>query len=291
MPQKSVAIQGYEGSFHHIVARDYFGRDARIDNCNTFRDVAHAVSEGKSDYGVMAIENSIGGSILPNYGILHTFPLQVMGEYYLNIKQNLMVLPGVKLEDIEEVHSHQMALLQCMDYLDRHNWKLVETADTASSARNIAQKGLRNVAAIAGTLPAELYGLEIIAPEINTIKNNSTRFLIVCQAGKENIPTASNKATLSFKTDHKQGSLLKVLNQMENTSINLTKLQSSPIPDEPWRYMFHIDMEFDNISDYKEALENIKGSCEELCVYGVYKKGLDMPDAITDTKVILRFRE
>lgn len=273
------------------MAQEYFGAEIGIRNCNTFRDVAHCVAEGEVDYGVMAIENSIGGSILPNYGILHDFPLQVIGEYYLNIKQNLMVLPGVKLEDVEEVHSHHMALLQCMDYLDKRDWKLVETADTASSARNIAQKGLRNTAAVAGDIAARLYGLEIIAPQINTIKNNSTRFLILCQAGKQELDKNSNKASMCFKTDNEHGSLIKVLNQMEDTSINLTKLQSSPIPSEPWHYMFHVDMEFGDISDYSRVVEKMEKSCEEVFVYGVYKSGLETKETNSTAKMHIRFKK
>ena len=163
-----VAIQGYEGSFHHIVAERYWGEGIEIVPCPTFREVARQVESGDSDCGVMAIENSIAGSILPNLGILHNSRLQAVGEYYLHIRQNLMALPGVRLEDIEEVHSHPMALLQCVDFLDPHGWKLVETEDTALSARRIAERGTRNAAAIAGELAARLFGLEILAPDIHT---------------------------------------------------------------------------------------------------------------------------
>lgn len=270
---KKVAIQGYEGSFHHIVAQDYFGEVA-LRTCDTFREVARAVLDGEVDYCIMAIENSIAGSILPNYGLLQNSTLQVVGEHYLNIQQHLMVLPGVGLEDIEEVHSHPMALLQCVDYLDEHKWKLVETEDTALSARKVAEKGLRNTAAIAGKLAADIYGLEIVAPSINTIKNNYTRFLILTKGGRQ-IERDSNKASLCFKTHHRHGSLLRVLNRMEDTSINLTKLQSSPIPSEPWNYMFHVDMEFDTLPDYIQVLKRIRESTQWLHVYGVYKKGLN----------------
>lgn len=271
---KKIAIQGYEGSFHHIVAKEYFGDDISLRTCDTFREVARSVLDGDVDYGIMAIENSIAGSILPNYGLLQNTTLQVIGEYYINIQQHLMALPGVTLGDIEEVHSHPMALLQCVDYLDEHKWKLVETEDTALSARNVARKGLRNTAAIAGELAAEIYGMEIIAPSINTISNNYTRFLILSRGGRQ-ISRDSNKASLCFKTNHKHGSLLRVLNRMEDTSINLTKLQSSPIPSEPWHYMFHVDMEFDTLSDYIQVLKRIRESTQSLHVYGVYKKATD----------------
>lgn len=267
-----VAIQGYEGSFHHIVAERYFGEDITIVPCATFREVARQVETGESTYGVMAIENSIAGSILPNLGILHNSSLQVVGEYYLHIRQNLMALPGVLLEDIHEVHSHPMALLQCVDYLDQHKWKLVETEDTALSAKNIAQKKNHHAAAIAGYLAARLFGLEILAPDIHTIKNNCTRFLII-RPDHQVIDEQANKASLCFKTDHEHGSLLRVLREMEDSSINMTKLQSSPIPSVPWHYMFHVDMEFDSMDDYNRVIERMRRACLELHVYGVYKKG------------------
>ena len=248
-----VAIQGYEGSFHHIVAERYWGEGIEIVPCPTFREVARQVESGDSDCGVMAIENSIAGSILPNLGILHNSRLQAVGEYYLHIRQNLMALPGVRLEDIEEVHSHPMALLQCVDFLDPHGWKLVETEDT-------------------GELAARLFGLEILAPDIHTIKNNCTRFMIL-RPDHQPIDEKADKASLCLMTDHRQGSLLQVLRAMEDSSINMTKLQSSPIPSEPWHYMFHIDMEFASMDDYNEVIERMRRASRELHVYGVYRRG------------------
>ena len=271
--KRRVAIQGYEGCFHQIVAEKYWSDPVEIIPCATFREVARQVSSGSATDGVMAIENSIGGTILPNLGILHNGNLQVTGEYYLNIRQNLMALPGVTLDQIEEVHSHPMALLQCADYLDAHHWKLVETEDTALSARHIAEQGIHNAAAIAGELAARLFGLQIITPDIHTIKNNSTRFLII-RPDNQPVDEGADKASLCFKTNHEHGSLMRVLREMEDTSINMTKLQSSPIPNEPWQYMFHIDMEFDTIDDYNRVIARIRSVCSELHVYGVYKKGL-----------------
>ena len=271
----NVAIQGYEGSFHQIAAYNYFGNDIHIVPCATFREVARQVETGEADYGLMAIENSIAGSILPNYSILQNHNLQVTGEIYLRIRQNLMVLPGTKLEDIKEVHSHPMALLQCVDYLDTHNWKLVETEDTALSARHVAERQLKNTAAIAGTLAAELFGLEIVAYDINTIKHNYTRFLVIEHASRP-IPDDATKASLYFKTNHTQGSLMRVLKELEDSTINLTKLQSYPIPSEPWHYLFHVDMEFTSLDDYNRTIENMKRASEELHVYGVYKKGINI---------------
>ena len=176
---KKVAIQGYAGSFHHIAAQQYQGAAVEILPCDTFRAVARAVESGEVDYGVMAIENSIAGSILPNYKILQQCNIHICGEIYLQIRQNLMVNRGVKLEDIVEVESHQMALLQCAEYLDAHPWRLVESADTALSAAQLQQSGSRTTAAVAGALAAELFDLDIIAADIHTNRNNYTRFLIL----------------------------------------------------------------------------------------------------------------
>src|SRR4051812_17067071 len=176
-----VSIQGYEGSFHQIAAREFLGMDVTVIPCNTFREVVKIASNpGESDGGFMAIENSIAGSILPNYTLLQKSKLKIIGEIYLQINQQLMVNPGVKLEDIKEVHSHPMALLQCMEYLEKHpNWKLVESEDTALSAKHIHQHHNKYTAAIASSLAAELYCLKIAVPDIHTMKNNYTRFLIL----------------------------------------------------------------------------------------------------------------
>ena len=267
---QKIAIQGYEGCFHHIAAIEHFGRDIDILPCDTFRAVAAAVKRGEADMGLMAIENSIAGSIIPNYSILQDENLQVAGEVYLPIKQNLMVLPDVELEDIREVESHSMALLQCIDYLDEHPWKLIESEDTALSAKRVAEKGLRHTAAIASELAAEMFGLKIIAPEINTIKSNYTRFMVL-KRYDHNIDNDANKASLYFKTDHKEGSLLKALSCLDG--INLSKLQSYPIPSEPWHYLFHIDLEFACLDDYILNLNRLQEVTREIHVYGVYKSG------------------
>ncbi len=266
-----IAIQGYEGCFHHIAANEYFGRDIDIMPQDTFRGVAAAVKRGDADMGMMAIENSIAGSIIANYSILQDANLQVAGEIYLPIKQNLMVLPDVGLDDIREVESHPMALLQCIDYLDVRPWKLIESEDTALSARHIAEKGLRHTAAVASELAAEMFGLKIIAPEINTIKSNYTRFMVL-KRHDHNIDPQADKASLYFKTDHREGSLLRALSQLQG--INLSKLQSYPIPSEPWHYLFHIDLEFGCLDDYIRNLDRLQEAAEEVHVYGVYRSGL-----------------
>src|SRR6476469_168736 len=175
-----ISIQGYEGSFHQMAAQQFFGKNVGVIPCSTFKDVIKIASSKKeSDGGVMAIENSIAGSILANYNLLQKSNLKIIGEIYLHIKQNLLVNPGVKLEDIREVHSHTMALQQCYDFLDKYKWKLVETEDTALSAKHVHQHKSKHIAAIASKLAAELFDLEVLAPGIHTLKNNYTRFLIL----------------------------------------------------------------------------------------------------------------
>jgi prephenate dehydratase len=268
-----VAIQGYEGSFHQIVAENYFDRPVEIVPCATFREVAQRVKSGAVHYGVMAVENSIAGSIIANYGILQDANLQVAGEEYLHITQNLMALPGTRLEDICEVQSHPMALLQCHNFLDQHpSWKLVESEDTALSAKIIAENGLKGVAGIASARAAELFGLEVVAPEINTIKENYTRFMIIKMHDLLIDPRA-NKASLYFKTDHRQGSLVRALDVLDG--VNMSRLQSYPIPSEPWHYLFHIDLEFASMADYAANLDRLVRVTEEVHVYGVYQNGLN----------------
>lgn len=276
MDKKSVAIQGYEGSFHEIAAVGYFGPEIETVPCATFRRVARLVEAGEVDYGLIAIENSIAGSILPNYSILQSSGVKVTGEIYLRIRQNLMACEGVRLEDIEEVQSHPMAILQCTDYLDDKGWRLVETEDTALSAKVIAEKGLRNAAAIAGSLAAEKFGLTIIAPDINTIQNNHTRFLVLERSDSGHVVEGIDKASMYFKVGHNRGSLLSVLQVIENLDINMSKLQSYPIPEDPWSYLFHVDMEFDSEADYRMAIQVMERVSQQLHVYGEYKKGVNL---------------
>jgi prephenate dehydratase len=269
-----VSIQGYEGSFHQEAARQFFGKEVEVIPCATFREVIKIASNKKeSDGGVMAIENSIAGSILPNYNLLQKSNLRVVGEIYLHISQNLMVNPGVTLKDIREVHSHPMALQQCLEYLDKHEWKLVETEDTALSAKHIHQHRSKHVAAIASKLAAELFGLHIIGPSIQTMKNNYTRFLIIQREETAKQIDDANKASVNFHTDHSRGSLAKVLTKISEGGINLSKLQSFPIPGSNWQYSFHADMEFDTLEQFNSVMADIKPITAELKVYGVYRKG------------------
>ncbi|MDR0510762.1 MAG: chorismate mutase [Rikenellaceae bacterium] len=268
-----IALQGFEGSYHHSVAMEYFGREHDFVWCLNFREVARMVEKAEADYGVMAIENSIAGSIIPNYSILQNSRLQVAGEAYLKITHCLMTLPGVRMEDVEEVYSHQMALNQCVDFLEEHpQWRLIESSDTARSAQMVGEKRLANAAAIASETAAELFGLEIRQRGINSIRNNYTRFMILKRHDLI-IPPDANKASLYFKISHERGALVRVLTQMADESINLSKLQSYPIPNEPWHYLFHVDMEFDDLTDYVSAIDRIQQVADGVYVYGVYKRG------------------
>lgn len=273
--KKGFAIQGYEGSFHQVAAEHFFGNKVKVIPCASFRDVVKMAGNKKeSNGGVMAIENSIAGSILPNYNLLQKTNLKITGEIYLQIKQNLLVNPGVKLEDIREVHSHTMALQQCYDFLDKHKWKLVETDDTALSAKHVHQHNSKHIAAIASKLAAELFHLKIIAPNIHTLKNNYTRFLILQQHDIAQPVVDADKASVNFHTDHSRGSLARVLTKIAEGGINLSKLQSFPIPGSDFKYSFHADMEFDTTGQFEAVIEEIKPITKELKIYGVYKRGL-----------------
>jgi prephenate dehydratase len=271
---EKIAIQGFEGSFHQLAAQHFFGNKVEVICCATFGEVIQIAANSKqSEGGVMAIENSIAGSILPNYNLLQKSNLKIVGEIYLQIKQNLLVNPGVELSDIREVHSHPMAIQQCFGFLDKHHWKLVETEDTALSARHIHQHKNKHAAAIASTLAAELFQLKIIAPNIHTLKNNYTRFLVLQPADKAMKIDEADKASVNFQTDHSKGSLAKVLTQIADGGINLSKLQSFPIPGSDWKYSFHADLEFETIEQLNDVLEKMKPLTNLLTVYGVYKNG------------------
>ncbi len=269
-----VSIQGFEGSFHQEAARQFFGKSVEVICCASFRDVVRiAGNRRESEAGMMAIENSIAGSILPNYNLLQKSNLQIAGEVYLQIRQQLLVNPGVQLADIREVHSHPMAIQQCLDFLDKHNWRLVETDDTALSAKLIRKRHSKHIAAIASKLAAEIYGLEVRVPNIHTLKNNYTRFLALKRAGETVEAEGADKATINFQTDHSRGSLARVLNCIADAGINLSKLQSMPIPGSDFRYSFHADLEFDDRKQLDTALTAIQPRTAFLKVLGVYKRG------------------
>lgn len=267
-----IAIQGIKGSNHYQVAKDYFGEDIELVECMSFDSMVDHLLRNTADQGVMAIENSIAGSIIPNYALVYHNNLHIIGEQYLSIHHNLMVLKGQLMEDIQEVHSHPMALLQCKEFFRAYpHIKLVEDADTAETAQRIQAKQLKGIAAIAPKVASELYDLEIIASEIQTIKNNATRFIIIKTQNTVLPESEINKASLRFLTDHKRGSLAAVLNVMSDCRLNLTKIQSLPVIERPWKYAFFVDVTFESYADYTKAKSLLEIMAEEFKVLGEYK--------------------
>ncbi len=269
-----ICIQGYEGSFHQVAAQKFFGKNIPVIPCASFRDLIKFASDARQSAGaVMAIENSIAGSILPNYNLLKKSSLKVIGEVYLSISQNLLVNKGIQLTDIKEVHSHPMAILQCLDFLEQYNWKLIETEDTALSAKHLQQHKSKHIAAIASKLAAELFDLDIIGPDIQTQKTNITRFLVLKRADDVTNIEGADKASLYFQTDHSKGVLAKVLTNIAKADINLSKLQSMPIPGSNFNYGFYADLEFDQIKQLNTVLRSIESLTNSVKLFGVYKKG------------------
>lgn len=272
MKPRKIAIQGIEGSNHHKVASEYFGEGIELVECMSFTGLVDSLLEGKAEKGVMAIENSIAGSIIPNYNLVCDNGLHIIGEHYLNVHHHLMALPGQRLEDIRVVRSHPMALLQCGDFLKgKPQMTVVEDADTAEPARKIAREKIQGVGAIAPSLAAELFGLEILASEIQTINNNATRFIIVKTVNKEWPRDSINKASMRFLTDHKRGSLATVLNVMSDCNLNLTKIQSLPVIDTPWKYSFFVDVTFEAYAQFEKAKSLVAIMTEDFRVLGEYK--------------------
>ncbi len=267
-----IAIQGIRGSNHHQVVQEYFEETPDLVECMSFDALVHRLLDGTADKGVMAIENSIAGSIIPNYALIYHHQLHIIGEHYLNIHHNLMVLKGQAMQDIEEVRSHPMALLQCKEFFRSYpHIKLVEDADTAETAKQIQEKKLKGIAAIAPKVAADLYDLDIVAPEIQTIKNNATRFIIVKTKNKELPKEEINKASIRFVTDHKRGSLATILNVMSDCLLNLTKIQSLPIIETPWKYAFFVDITFDRYEYFDKAKSLLSIMSEDFKVLGEYK--------------------
>ena len=273
MSTKKIAIQGILGSFHHQVAQDYYGENVAVEECMSFEDLVDSILRETSSQGVMAIENSIAGAIIPNYALIDKNNLEIIGEYYLDIHQNLMALKGQRITDILEIHSHPMALLQCMEFLKKHpNIKLVEDQDTAETARRIHLNQLSGIGAIASKTASKLYDLEILAPEIQTINNNNTRFVIISKHKNEADKSHINKASLKFELDHKRGSLAAILNVMSDCKLNLTKIQSLPKIESPWKYSFFVDVTFEDYKDFEKAKSIIEIMAEYFKVLGEFEK-------------------
>lgn len=269
-----IAIQGGQASFHDMAARQYFTEGQfELLECQTFRQMCRRLLEKEADLGVMAIENSLVGSLLPNYALLQEYPFFVIGETYLHIQQNLMALPGQSLADIQYIRSHPMALHQCSDFLESHpEIRVIESFDTAESAREISEKEMKGVAAIASKLAAERYGLEILAEEIENLKQNYTRFLILSRRMEKNgVPP--NKASINFLLKHQVGALAEVLDIFRKFQINLTLIQSVPLLGHPNQYAFHVDLEWPERESFEKSLSVIRHFSKEVRVFGIYPKG------------------
>ena len=273
--KKNIGIQGIKGSFHHIVANNFFGKEIHLAEFLSFEEMIYNLNNGKIDYAVMAIENSTAGSIIPNYALIDEYDVSIVGEYYLQITHNLMALKGQSLEDIKEVQSHPMALLQCRDFFKNNSSiTLVEEKDTAQIAKKIADNKLKGLGAIASELACKIYDLEIIKENIQTIKKNQTRF-VVLQNIRPSENKNINKASLKFELDHKRGSLATILNVLSDCKLNLTKIQSMPKIQTPWRYSFFVDVTFDNKEDYFKAKSIVEIMAKEFKVLGEYKNAKD----------------
>jgi prephenate dehydratase len=271
---KTIAIQGAEGSNHHKVARDFYGTSIALKECMSFDALVDSLLDASANVGVMALENTIAGSIIPNYALIDSNNLHIIGEEYLNIHHHLMCLKGQKIENIKEVWSHPMALLQCKDFFKKYpHIKLVEDVDTADVAKRISNENLLGIGAIAPKIAAEIFDLEIIEDEIQTIKENATRFVIVQTDAPNNKNEEINKASLKFQLNHKRGSLAAILNVLSDCKMSLTKIQSLPVIETPWKYSFFVDVTFENYKDYEKAKVILEIMAEEFKVLGTYKNG------------------
>lgn len=276
---RRIAIQGVDGAFHEIAAKKFFGEDIELEMCDSFPILFRSLNQGKAKFGVIAIENTVAGSLLPNYALLRDSNYTIIGEVFLRIEHQLMVLPGQKLEDIKAVHSHPMAIQQCQKFFEHYpDIKLVEAADTAGSAKWIRENKKKGRAAIASKLAAQHYDLEIIAESIETNKRNFTRFLIILDKdiAKDYPSYTPNKSSLSFSLAERSrqvGSLSQILIVLSSYGINLTKIQSLPVLGKEWEYFFHLDLEFDDYEHYSKSIDAIRPLISELTILGEYPRG------------------
>ena len=275
MTKLKIAIQGVKGAFHEIAAQNYFGSNIELVECLTFRQLISAAGNGAADVGMMAVENSVAGTILPNFGLLMESNLTITGEIYLRIVQNLLALPGQKVANIVEVRSHPMALAQCQDYLQKQNIsRLVETEDTALAAMQLTNYQIKGVGIIASKLAAKQYELAVVAEGIETNKENYTRFLILERSPK--IHTNINKATICFSAKHEPGSLARVLSGFAYSQVNLTLIQSLPMVGRKWEYFFIADLTFHSYQNFESALNYLKRETSSIEIQGEYNQGKEI---------------
>lgn len=266
-----IAIQGVLGSFHHQVAQQYYGENIEVFGFNTFEEVAKSVASGTADVAVMAIENSIAGAILPNYDIIDRFELFVTDEYYLPISHNLMALPGQQLSSIREARSHPMALLQCKYFFASHpTIKPIDDVDTAYVAKIISEQKIKGIAAVASIKAAEFYGLELLAEDIQTVKNNFTRFIIL-QKDKPRDAVSPTKASLKITIHNQKGGLAKLLTVLSDHGLDLTKIQSIPVMSKPWEYAFFIDTLISDVGRFNQAIALIDAEYGAVKIFGTYQ--------------------
>jgi len=272
---KKVGIQGIKGSFHHLVVMDYYQEDVEVIEHMSFHELAEKLASKETDQAVMAIENSIAGSILPNFTLIDEYNLRVIGEHYTPVNMNLMAIKGQEIKDVKKVFSHPMALLQCKEFFKKYpHVKLIEDADTAAAAKRISEGNLKNIGAVASAAAAEMYKLEILAKEIHTIKSNTTRFLVLGTEKQKSNGEILDKASIKFDLKSERGSLVSVLNILRDCYLDMTKIQSLPIIDEPWKYSFFVDVIFKRSEDLEKAINVLKLMTEELKVLGIYKNRL-----------------
>lgn len=271
MQTKKVAIQGIRASFHEEAAFKFFGNGIETVECNSFKQTCEALKNRQADYVVMAIENSIAGSLLPNYTLLRDYHFSIVGEVYLPIRLHLLALPGVRFEDIKYVQSHPIAIRQCVDFFDEFpHLQVIESNDTAACARKIREEMLTDTVAIANQLAAELYELEIMERRIESNKKNYTRFLIL--ADKAGDLPAANKASLCFQVGNQVGSLAAVLNIFAEQQINLSKIQSMPVLGKRNEYNFYVDVEWQKQADYDAAIRKVLKHTVNFNILGEYLK-------------------
>lgn len=266
-----VAIFGTAASYHDLAAQKFYGQDVDIVECGTFRQCCDMLKQNHADYAVMAIENSLAGSILTNYNLIDEYQFRIIGEQYLKIELNLLALEGVKMEDIEYIHSHPMALAQCTNFLAQYpRVKIVEQGDTASCVKNISKNNLRNTAALANRLASERYGVPILYSNIENNKQNFTRLIILSKG--DACPEKPNKASVCFRLRHEVGCLVEVLNVFKQNQISLSKIQSVPVMGHPNEYSFHTDVEWIEYQHFKNAIQTIKDETNTFSVLGEYVK-------------------
>lgn len=270
-----VSIQGIKGSYHHQVALELLGNDIEINECLSFDNLAESLKSNQVDFAVMAIENSIAGSIIPNYALIDNYSLTIVDEYYIEIKHQLMALPGSKLNDIKEVASHPMALLQCKKFFKLHpNIKLIEESDTAAVAKRISDDKIKSLGAIASYECSKIYKLDIVSKNIHSISNNSTRFVLLEKTSSNKSKLSYNKASIKFVLNHKTGNLAAILNIISENKLNLTKIQSLPMAHTPWKYSFFVDITFENQKFFEKTSKIIKNVSESFKILGTYNNKL-----------------